>query len=212
MRGAFSENGPGEKRSRPNRSTRAGVEFFHRACRGRGIDGSLSFDADVRCSRRHTNEDGCRVYLSSMLWPGWLLLSAPKWRIGFQRLHGLSRTTVHRRWRTLVPSSAFPAAAVAGATAKRSTSDCWPLADGWRLSGLLAQRSHESGPGMGIRAGAYRPGRCVVERRRNRRASAGNAARRTRLYSQVFECQPANGILRHQARSSFAAFLPTSPV
>ena len=212
MRGAFSENGPGEKRSRPNRSTRAGVEFFHRACKGRGIDGSLSFDADVRCSRRHTNEDGCRVYLSSMLWPGWLLLSAPKRRIGFQRLHGLSRTSVHRRWRTFVPSPAFTTAAVAVATTKRSMPYCRSLADGWRLSGLLAQRSHESGPGVGIRAGAHRPGRCVVERRRDRRAAAGNAARRTRLYSQVFECQSANGILRHQARSSSAAFLPTSPV
>jgi hypothetical protein len=37
-------------------------------------------------------------------------------------------------------------------------SDCWPLADGGRLSGLLGQRSHESGPGMGIRAGAHGPG------------------------------------------------------
>ena len=150
--------------------------------------------------------------LSSMLWPGWLLLSAPKWRIGFQRLHGLSRTPVHRRWRTIVPSSTFPAAAVAGATTKRSISDCWPLADGGRLSGLLGQRSHESGPGMGIRAGAHGPGGGAVERRRDRRAPAGNAARRTRLYSQVFECQSANGILRHQARSSSTAFLPTSTV
>ena len=158
------------------------------------------------------NEDGCRVYLSSMLWPGWLLLSAPKRRIGFQCLHGLSRTPVHRRWRTLVPSSAFPAAAVAVATTKRSMPYCRSLADGWRLSGLLAQRSHESGPGVGIRAGAHRPGRCVVERRRDRRAAAGNAARRTRLHSQVFECQSAERILRHQARSSSAAFLPTSPV
>ena len=53
-----------------------------------GVEGFLLVDADVCCSRRHTNEDGCRVYLSSMLWPGWLLLSAPKQRIGFQRLHG----------------------------------------------------------------------------------------------------------------------------
>ena len=158
------------------------------------------------------NEDGRRVYLSSMLWPGWLLLSAPKRRIGFQRLHGLSRTSVHRRWRTSVPSSPFPVAAVAVATTKRSIPDCWPLADGWRLSGLLGQRSDESGPGMGVRAGAHRPRRCDVERRRDRRASAGDAARRTRLYSQVFECQSANRILRHQARSSSTAFLPTSPV
>jgi hypothetical protein len=106
-----------------------GVEFSTEPAEMEGVEGFLLVDADVCCSRRHTNEDGCRVYLSSMLWPGWLLLSAPKQRIGFQRLHGLSRTPVHRRWRTIVPASTFPAAAVAGATTKRSISDCRPLAD-----------------------------------------------------------------------------------
>jgi hypothetical protein len=154
----------------------------------RSVEGFLFFDADVCCAPRHASEDGCRVYLSSMSWPGWLLLSASKRRIGFQHLRGLSRTAVHRRWRTIVPSSSFPVAAVAGAATKRSISDCRPLADGWRLSGLLGQRSHESGPGMGIRDWAHRPGRRAVERRCDRRASEGNAARGTLLPSQVFEC------------------------
>ena len=117
-----------------SRAANAGVEFPTQFAEIEASRASYYSMLTYAVPVDRVNEDGCRVYLSSMLWPGWLLLSAPKRRIGFQRLHVLSRTPVHRRWRALVLSSAFAAAAMAVAATKRSISNCRSLADGWRLS------------------------------------------------------------------------------
>ena len=73
--------------------------------------------------------------------------------------------------------------------------DIWP-------SGRM--KSHQ---GMGISARPDRPGHRALERRSRWHSVAWKAARRTRLFSQIFQRKPDQRVLCHQARPSSSPYL-----